>query len=83
MRFRKVLRGFTTNSSASSEWIPPPNGAEGQTAPPPPIPTTASMGFKVGAVTGFVVLALIVERFFDYKRKQKAKKEANSAQSDT
>ncbi len=70
MRVRKIRRGFTTNSSASSEWVPPPGATESATTRPPEIPTTTTMGFKVGVLSGVVVLALLVERFFDYKRRK-------------
>lgn len=36
MKILRVRRGFTTNSSSYTEWLPPPNGSTPAAAPPGP-----------------------------------------------
>ena len=35
MKILRVRRGFTTNSSSYTEWLPPPSGGSGQSTTPP------------------------------------------------
>lgn len=48
MKILRVRRGFTTNSSSYTEWLPPPSGqGQGNSATPPP-----AGGSPVPAVQG-------------------------------
>ena len=75
MKILRIRRGFTTNFSASTEWIPPPPGStvpgstlQGSTgqSPTPGTPANnqlANNGLIVGGLLAAVVSAVVIERF--------------------
>lgn len=61
MKILRVRRGFTTNSSASSEWIPSQPSTPGGES----LRTTLSRSdeaYKVGGLIAVVALAFIVQK---------------------
>lgn len=87
MKILRIRRGFTTNSSASTEWVPPPN-----TAGPNPISSQttpgsqgagnaatnsqlASNGLTIGGIALAIVSIFLAERLIRHivrKRKRSA-----------
>ena len=83
MKVLSVRRGFTTNSSASSEWLPPQPGAtpsetssatHPESVPVLPIPAPPKSpwldGARLGGLIGMIALVFSIDRIFRSRRKK-------------
>ena len=80
MRIVRVRRGFTTNSSAYTEWLPPPpagGAAQGTTtaqpAPQAPAPASPAAGntVAVAGIVGALVAVFVAERVYRRLRRDR------------